>query len=129
MKEFVRIYDNLMVNLSDEEQNKLENKPLAKHNGKIWGPVKDWLELYSLPVTHTYLSDKDYVMGEDGYYKVVILEKPILSMFLEKWQCNYHNIVMQLFGNYSIEAHEIFDEDGPTGKLNLEVKAIIENNN
>lgn len=128
MKEFIELYDKLMINLSKEEEVELQKTPLVKYDERVWAPVQDWLNLKGLPVKgRVYIDDSEYIDDEDGCIRVP-REKPIITLFLEKWQPCYHDIMMDLFGNYAIEANEIFDEDGPTGKSELEITTVISNN-
>ena len=126
MKEFKEILGILMVNLSKEEENKLQSEPLVHCDNKVWCSASSWLCLKGIPVNDVSIIDSDYIKDEEGSYQRIILEKPILNICIGKiWKGEYHDIITSLFGNYRIEATDDIDEDGDTIGYELEIKVVL----
>lgn len=125
MKQFECIFDKVMVAIDESKKQQFNHLPMVYYEDKLWVDAKKWIESECAPlrVTDVDLRNKEWV-EVDGESTCIDSPNPILTVKIanDSWTPEMASVFSQVFGNYEVQAYEIWDVyDGPTGLYALKV--------
>ena len=129
MRKYEEVLGILMVTINENETELFSSLPVVYNKGLLWVPVVNFVNTMCSPlkVTKVYLSTCEY-KEVDGKYKKLLLEHPILTMYIadKVWNWEKESAFRQEFDNYKVTISTDCGEDGqPFDSLVVETSITL----